>query len=144
MIKKIVLVSLTIVWMIIIFIFSNQKAIMSTENSQSFVRSTIVNIYRLFDRNASDEKLNDIVETFDVPVRKIAHFTEYFILGLLLFFTFRSFGIKNPYLIILFAFLYACSDEIHQLFVLGRSGSFIDVILDTIGSSCAVVFFDRK
>jgi VanZ family protein len=45
---------------------------------------------------------------------------------------------------ILLCFLYASSDEIHQLFVPGRSGSFIDILLDTFGSSCAIVFLERK
>lgn len=30
-------------------------------------------------------------------------------------------------------FLYACSDEIHQLFSPGRSGKLIDVSIDTMG-----------
>ena len=142
--RKIVLTILTILWMVTIFMFSNQKSYDSTNKSQSFVRSTIVNVYKLFDRNASDEKLESIVETFDVPVRKCAHFLEYFILGVLVFFTLNSYGIKNKYIMIMLCFLYASSDEIHQLFVLGRSGSLIDVLLDTLGSSCAIVILDRK
>ena len=35
---------------------------------------------------------------------------------------------------IVFCFLYACSDEIHQLFVPGRSGMFTDVLIDTGGA----------
>jgi VanZ family protein len=34
---------------------------------------------------------------------------------------------------VVFVFFYACSDEIHQLFVLGREGAFRDVIIDTVG-----------
>lgn len=144
MIKKIVFTILTILWMFIIFHFSNQKALDSTNNSQSFVRNTIVNVYKLFDSDASDEKLNKIVEAFDVPVRKTAHFIEYFILGMLILFMFKSYEIKNLYLMILVCFLYAISDEVHQLFIVGRSGSFIDVILDTLGSSLAILFFNRN
>ena len=29
--------------------------------------------------------------------------------------------------------LYSCTDEFHQLFINGRSGSFRDVLIDTIG-----------
>mgnify|MGYP001948405098 CR=1 FL=1 len=39
---------------------------------------------------------------------------------------------------IFLAFLYACSDEVHQLFVAGRSGQVSDVLLDTIGASVGV------
>ena len=34
---------------------------------------------------------------------------------------------------LIFTFLYACSDEFHQLFITGRSGEFRDVMIDTIG-----------
>ena len=144
MIKKIIFTFLLVLWMVIIFMFSNQKSVASTEKSKSFVRSTIITIYKLFDSNASDEKLEEIVETFDVPVRKIAHFTEYFILGILVLFTFKSYNIKDIYLMILFCFLYACSDEIHQLFVPGRSGNFIDIIIDSLGSISSILIVNRK
>ena len=55
-------------------------------------------------------------------VRKTAHFTEYAILGILFFLFSRQ-------------FFYACTDEIHQLFIPGRSGQFTDVLIDTLGAS---------
>ena len=40
----------------------------------------------------------------------------------------------KPYLFtMVFCYLYACTDEIHQLFIQGRSGSFTDTIIDFIG-----------
>lgn len=35
--------------------------------------------------------------------------------------------------------LYACSDELHQLTVPGRSGQLSDVLLDTAGSLCGIL-----
>ncbi len=35
---------------------------------------------------------------------------------------------------VLFCFFYACSDEIHQLFVSARSGRVLDVFIDTCGA----------
>ena len=35
---------------------------------------------------------------------------------------------------LLISFIYACSDEIHQLFIPGRSGQFTDVLIDTSGA----------
>ena len=32
-----------------------------------------------------------------------------------------------------FCFIYACTDEFHQLFIAGRSGEFMDVMIDTMG-----------
>lgn len=36
---------------------------------------------------------------------------------------------------ILFSFLYACTDELHQIFVPGRSAQFRDILIDTLGAS---------
>lgn len=143
MIKKILLISLTILWMVSIFMFSNQKSGKSTDKSHSLVSNTIVRIYKLFDHNPSDEKIESIIETWDVPVRKTAHFVEYLILGVLVFLTLREFNIKNIYLMILICFLYACSDEIHQLFVAGRDGNFVDVLLDTFGSTTGIILLNK-
>ena len=64
-------------------------------------------------------------------VRKTAHFTEYAILWhpLLSFYIVKSFHKKNGLRLFCLShsflvFLYACTDEIHQLFVPGRSGQF--------------------
>ena len=143
MIKRILLTIITIVWMLFIFMSSNQKAEQSTDRSHSFIMNTIVNIYKVFDSNASDEKIESIVETLDHPVRKLAHFTEYFILGVLVFFTLRAYNIKNIYIMIAICFAYACSDEFHQLFVLGRDGNLIDVTIDSIGSTFAILIFNK-
>ena len=39
--------------------------------------------------------------------------------------------------------LYAITDELHQLFINGRSGNFIDVLIDSVGGAIgiAVVYF---
>lgn len=143
MIKRIVLTIITIIWMFFIFMSSNQKAEQSTDKSHSFIMNTIVNIYKVFDGNASDEKIESIVENLDYPVRKLAHFTEYFILGILIFFTLRTYSIKNIYIMIALCFVYACSDEFHQLFILGRDGNLIDVTIDSIGSTFAILIFNK-
>ena len=83
-------------------------------------------------------------------VRKTAHFTEYAILGILFYFFYRQTlpqknGLRLFVLAILSSFLYACTDEIHQLFVPGRSGQFTDVLVDTLGASfgCTILSFSN-
>lgn len=142
--KRIIFTILSILWMGVIFSFSSKEAVESSKDSRSFITSTIVNVYKLFDSDASDEEIDNIVEVFDTPVRKLAHFTEYFILGILILLSFKSYGIQNIYLMILFCFLYAVSDEVHQLFVVGRYCSFFDVIVDSLGSSAAILIFRKK
>ena len=40
---------------------------------------------------------------------------------------------------IFLSFLYACTDEIHQIFVPGRSAQFRDILIDTLGASFGIV-----
>lgn len=84
-------------------------------------------------------KIN-IINTDDLIfiIRKMAHITEYLILGILLFNVLKDYNIINTKLVIItiiFCFTYAISDEVHQLFIQSRSGKFSDVLIDTIGSS---------
>ena len=136
--KRIIFTTLTIMWMIVIFLFSNQKSIQSNDYSNSLIKNTIVNIYKIFEPNPTVEQIEEIIDIWDYPVRKTAHLTEYFILGILLYLTFSLYNIKNYYIMVLFGFLYAYFDEIHQLFVVGRDGNFKDVLIDTIGISLAI------
>ena len=93
-----------------------------------------------------------VVESLSFPVRKAGHFSEYAVLGLLTFATLRqvqalrvSQALRNARKIVpaaagavTIAFVYACFDEFHQLFVAGRSGQPFDVGIDTAGALVAV------
>ena len=73
----------------------------------------------------------------DFILRKIAHFVEYFILVFLLFRAFKgslNAGTFNSYIYSSTLSLgFAVSDEIHQLFVPGRTGCVRDVLIDAAG-----------
>jgi len=85
---------------------------------------------------------------YDFLLRKIAHISEYFIFTFVLYRAFRwSFNLSPIRLFMYpaaFAFLYAISDEIHQYFVLGRSCSFRDVLIDSIGIIGFYIFIRMK
>ena len=78
-------------------------------------------------------------------VRKTAHFTEYAILGSLFFLNLKSWQRSksstsmNILLSLIFSFLYACTDELHQIFVPGRSAQFRDILIDTLGASFGTI-----
>ncbi|MFU0825097.1 VanZ family protein [Clostridium sp.] len=118
-------------WMVVIFSFSNDPADVSTEKSDFIIN--LVNTLGI-DLNSTLGELADFI------VRKIAHFTEYFILYLLIFNALRDdFYLRKALIISLIAtFLYACSDEIHQIFIPGREGRFRDVLIDTSGGIFAL------
>ena len=108
----------TILWMFLIFWFSNQDATNSTIQSNFFL------------------KLFPFLPVF--IIRKAAHMTLYAILG---FFVYHCFEKAKISKVLFVCFLYACSDEFHQLFIPGRSGQFSDVCIDLCGTCIGLVLF---
>jgi len=76
-------------------------------------------------------------------LRKCAHFTEYFILSLLILRGIRGqrreTHLRWALLAILIVAGYASLDELHQAFVPGRTPAFTDVLLDTTGGVAAQI-----
>lgn len=140
---KVVKICFLVLWMALIFAFSNQKDVDSSKISDSFIDRTVVKIYKIFNENITKEKENEIIEKYTYPIRKLAHYTLYFILGILSFLVVKDYSINKKLIIysLLICFLYACSDEFHQLFIIGRSASIKDVIIDTFGSFCSISIF---
>ena len=105
---------------IVIFIFSAKNAEQSSEQS-SFIIDLFARIFG--------------TEFTDFFIRKLAHMSEFAALG---FFSANAFyisfkNIKKLYFAFAFSVLYAISDEIHQIFVPGRSCQFRDVLIDAAG-----------
>ncbi|MFY9753256.1 MAG: VanZ family protein [Candidatus Acidiferrales bacterium] len=74
-------------------------------------------------------------------IRKCGHFTEYFILSLLLLRGIRA-GRREAHFrwalfVIIVVAAYACLDELHQSFVPGRTAAIGDVLIDTSGGVAA-------
>lgn len=75
-----------------------------------------------------------IMDTLQFIIRKCAHMFSYFVLGILSYRAVSLIQPLKPYrYAALITVLYACSDEIHQLFVPGRSGQIQDVLIDSMG-----------
>ncbi len=121
---------LVILWMILIFIMSSFDD-NSSSNQSNFIVDIVVNILKI-----------DNIELLSLIIRKLAHFTEYFILGILVINMFNRNNISIKYLIsIILCIIYACTDEIHQFFVPGRSCQVTDVIIDSMGSIMGVYLY---
>lgn len=139
-----------ILWMTLIFCFSNQKAIESTNLSNSFINKTIVKTYKFFYGDLSSKKEEQIIDKYSFFVRKLAHYSLYFILGILSIIVISDYE-KNK-ILIFYSFVicitYACIDEFHQYFIDGRSSSIKDVLIDSIGSISSIllyyIIFKRK
>ena len=121
--KRLVLAwTLLILWMLFIFIMSSFNGVMSSNQSGS-IATLIYNIFNISDT----EKVSFIV-------RKCAHVSEFFILGIVVINLVNKYNVKHIYFIsFIICVLYSSSDEFHQLFVPGRSGQVTDVLIDLIG-----------
>ena len=142
--KDKVLIILAIIWMGVIFMFSAQVSDESKSSSNKVTSAVVNTVISIKKENISEEKRQKIIEDKTFIVRKTAHFTEYFILGLILILflqTKEKLTTKYIILAIIFCVLYATSDEIHQLFVDGRSCKIMDILIDTCGSSLAILGF---
>ncbi|MBW6463079.1 MAG: VanZ family protein [Firmicutes bacterium] len=77
-----------------------------------------------------------VLEEFPVSA-PLGHLFGYFLLSVFLYRAFNrgsfDWNSKAAGSALLVGFLYALSDEIHQLFVPGRQAAIIDVVLDTVG-----------
>ncbi len=123
---------ISILWMCLIFYFSNQPA--SISDSQSDMTIGIINFITS----------NDIVKIDNIQyiVRKMAHFSLYFILSI-----FMSLSIKSVVhdknkaykLAAILSVAYSMSDEFHQTFTPGRSAQIKDVGIDSLGIVCGIL-----
>lgn len=128
--------------MVLIFCFSAQDASESDKTSDSFTVKVLSTVSSKFN-DLDEEKKAEVVDSLAFPVRKAAHFSIYFVLGIFSALTFISVKRIKFYYNSLFAFLlcafYSVSDEIHQYFVKGRSCEIRDMLIDSGAALLAVI-----
>lgn len=121
---------LIIINSLIIFGFSSQNG----EESGSLSKTVITKIADIL--NVKEENRVRFIDLGEKVIRKLAHFSIYASLGIWLFAFIYTFNIKIKYQVaitIIWGFLYASTDEFHQMFSKGRTASINDVIIDTLG-----------
>lgn len=127
-------------WMLLIFWFSNQQGKDSKGLSDTIANTMIEVVEKVGSFSFSISEREEIQKIFTVVIRKGAHFSVYFILGILVFLLVHSYHYPRLLLLPFFICLcYACSDELHQLFIVGRSGQILDVGIDSCGSFLGIV-----
>jgi len=127
---------LVVAWMGVIFYFSSKPANESDKQSLLIINS----INQIL--NELSIKVQLIFEQWNFSIRKLAHLTEYAILGILLYNAFRVSRVEKnliPYSLLI-CMIYAITDEIHQLFVPGRTGKIVDVGVDSLGGVLGLIF----
>ena len=128
-----------LVWMTGIFLFSTDY--FSSTNTVPFIAPLLSNLLPEF--------ATGHIESIDLLIRKLGHFSEYCILALLLMralnaeFAEQSAKSRINWSIALIV-IYAVSDELHQAFVPSRTASPWDVLIDSLGGMCGTWWFHRR
>ena len=145
-----------LLWMAVIFWFSSNNGDRSSLQSGRVSYMVASMVDKTFGLDMSDMERMSFSSGISFMVRKTAHFTEYFVLGLLLYMAISiNFGSTldmldadlrfgkilrlRYFLPVVIVFGYAGTDELHQYFVPDRCCSFRDVLIDTTGGLSAVL-----
>ena len=129
--------------MLMIFCFSAQNGQDSGQLSGEITRFVVRLFVPDFDRWTAQMQ-NEVCSTVGFVVRKMGHFTEFFLLGFTLLLHVNTIGkkitVKFPWLIAWgIGTLYAVTDELHQGFVGGRHPAVTDVCIDSSGVAAGVL-----
>lgn len=137
--KKGIIISWAVVllWMAAIFTLSSQPAADSNKLSKGITEVVLEAIDNIIPEKEFD------VDDFNNIIRKNAHFFAYLLLGGLVLNALRlslnrSWGYR-AFIAVAICGPYAVSDEIHQMFVPGRSAQLRDVLIDTSGALVGIV-----
>lgn len=151
--------------MVMIFLFSSQPGEESSAESSRIVNLVLNVLEYVRGTSFSSEEMIALAEKIHTPIRKLAHMTEYALLAISILFPdmwqkreslYDVMGGENKnrgktwnrtvcakivcrsmFLVV----LYASTDEFHQLFVAGRSGSVQDVLIDSCGGILGIAAF---
>lgn len=137
--KKVIYLLLVFIWMFVIFNFSNKNTYKSNSDSKKITYTIFESCLKVSNKlnitsvNTSVKAL-ELTNKYNIVVRKCAHASIYLVLGIFIYYLLDILNKKNAYMIsVLFCMGYAITDEIHQKFVVGRTSSVIDVLIDTLG-----------
>ena len=132
---------LVVLWMALIFMLSAQPAGQSASLSGGIIR-------RILEWTASGFAGYEpavqaaVIESFQEVVRTSAHFLAYFVLGCLCMLAISWHGFKMIERMVLSmaaCVIYAVSDEVHQIFIAGRSAQFSDLCTDALGAALGIL-----
>ncbi|MBE0451607.1 MAG: VanZ family protein [Clostridia bacterium] len=135
---------MVIVWMIVIFMMSHMNSVKSwylTGELLTVFQTGSVNTEATFEEKMSSYNEDDTANLM-VYIRKLAHVIQYMILGILVYFALsETYAIRKSAVgAMSVGWLTGYFDELHQLFVPGRTGSLADVFLDGFGVTLGVAF----
>lgn len=135
-----ILIILLIATFVRIFAFSSQDGEKSSSVSRKVTTAVTQNVKKIQDMDSKERELT--LNKIEHVIRKIAHFSIYTLVGILMMALMSTYDIskrKQIIVSILVGMMYASSDEIHQYFVPDRTALFTDVLIDTAGVCLGVL-----
>ena len=140
-ILRAILIILLLMMFETIFNFSNQNGEKSGSISREITEKVTKNIKAIQKlEKCEKEKVLTKIEHY---ISKLAHFSLYFIVGILTMSLMCTFDLKNVKRIFIglgIGVFYAASDEFHQIFIPDRTASIFDIIIDSCGVFCGIIF----
>ncbi len=129
----------------IIYALSNESPAESDDRSEGITDVVVDYVYPDIDEKPPEVR-EPLLQNLHHLIRKLAHFTEYALLGILtaslIMHLSRRVSFLRPWLRwaipLVFCLLYAVSDEVHQIFT-GRNPAATDVCIDFAGAVLGVV-----
>lgn len=136
-----IILAAVVLCMAVIYFFSDQPAQTSLSLSGQLITSMVALLVPSFDHLPQDQK-NAIIAACQDFVRKTAHICVYFVLGILCMLLLKKLLRSNSLQFMISIWIctaYAATDEIHQIFVAGRTASFTDVVIDLVGALAGIL-----
>lgn len=144
--KRLIMLCILLAWMTLIYLFSAQNSIQSASLSSGMLRKLLSLLpgWNAMSPALQTRRIDQLHHLF----RKLGHFSEYTVLGVIAASTMRTCFptvvtsgkcVRYFFIPACFALSYAACDEIHQIFVPGRSCEFRDVMIDTAGACLGIL-----
>lgn len=125
-----------LILMYMIFSFSAQPGDVSSQLSYKVSVKIVETADYIFDANLDYYQIDEWANKINFITRKLAHMTEYFALAIAVSFPLYVYGMHGILLMLVAGLIcvgFACGDEYHQSFVMGRSPSTKDICIDSVG-----------
>ena len=148
----VVLCLIAILWGFTIYKFSSMNALNSNDNSTNIISVFLekglefTNELGITHSHPNETKMEHATNLLNSPLRKVMHASVYFVLAFFIILIINIITKEKKYLrsfiiTVILCFIFAITDEYHQTLVNGRTGQFLDVLIDTTGAILGSLFY---
>ena len=149
MLKRIFSIILVILWLFVIYSFSDTVGVTSGIQTRTLFEKIVSKVSKFLQGvgvlkgELPKSEIKTIVKNYHPIFRKFCHFFVYFMLGIFSYLSILFLFNKGIWFCsictICFSSTYSIFDELHQSFVPGRYGVYTDCLIDTSGAILACI-----